>query len=198
MKQSTVNIGPNTSLCCSDCTRKLHKWRKELNSIFSKEELEEGYCYYFLYCKSNKLFEEKFGKNIRIGGYAKLRHRQKRRERWYSSDIEKRVRINVVLPCSQTERHSFIHEMQHAVDNCSQEFADYTLDDYMCMEMRAYSKANVPKGKDEAVYKKNLFDSVKKSYNEVLKQKNLSYDEKVAYAKFLDLYNDKCLKTYIS
>ena len=61
--------------------------------------------------------------------------------------------------------------------------------------MRAYSKANVPKGTDEEQYKVDLFNRVKESLDNL----DIQYSEEAAWKLFLELYDKRdCVKNYVS
>lgn len=65
--------------------------------------------------------------------------------------------------------------------------------------MRAYSKANVPKGTDEEQYKVDLFNRVKESYKAILDNLDIQYSEEAAWKLFLELYDKRdCVKNYVS
>ena len=201
INQNTIDIIPNMNRCCQSCMKKLHQWRREVYSYFTEEELDEGFCYYRLSCGLTEKFIQQYGedKGPHIGGYAQQRYSRRRRERRIVADIIKRVRINVVIPCSSPVKEDFIHEMQHAVDYCSQSIEKYTPEEYMCMEMRAYSKANVPKGTDEERYKVELFNRTKKSYKTILDNLGIQYSEEAAWKLFLELYDKRdCVKKHVS
>lgn len=128
-------------------------------------------------------------------------------------NIQKSVHISVYVSCGCYSLNTIMHEFQHAVDYCHKSsnvfnFSETSYHDalmlYMCMEIKAYSLADVNRANytSEELYKKALYNKVRLSVISALYQlrQQGKFEEKTTEESmkqaFSELY-DSCKRNYV-
>lgn len=97
-----------------------------------------------------------------------------------------------------------VHETQHAVDFCSGNLFGQSENNakyYMCLEMRAYSKANIKRynqtGIEDPNFMEELFNAAYRSYARIQEAQNQSSDISEARKLFNELLSlNICVKSH--